>query len=324
MSSNNKSKSKKVLKKQKVDGVNNRIYSQAINNIKKLWVQYNLDDDMHYIPTDSSYINVQNHLKTFAIKFDDLPEYHPYVIEHMLCFLDHPKAKTHKLALWRQIMNKIKLYGLHNTYDIIKKYTDCHLYASASDITLMFDGDTNRITQYLRELKNYSNITDVMIGLYDNNINRIIIDAVILNDIIFDNFKTIRIVDLEPFYPIDRTIKKISIILSDPSSKKIPKIYDKEKSLFAKYIFTYADSKDIQQLIKNYNVPIRDEYVIYYLSNETWDLNIFDWLVKSGANPDIKSIMRAYKIYTTGKRRYKLNYKEEGYLKLLESRINEL
>ena len=43
-------------------------------------------------------------------------------------------------------MRRIKIFGLINTYDIIKKYTNCHAYATAIDIILIFDADITRIT----------------------------------------------------------------------------------------------------------------------------------------------------------------------------------
>lgn len=320
MSSNNKSK--KIPNKAS-NGINNRNYLHAINNIKNLWFQYNLNTD-HYLPIDSSYDSVKNHLKVLTTKFNDQSEHHFYVIEHMLCFIDYPKAKKNKMAIWIQIMSKIRSYGLHNTYDIIKKYTNCQLYASAADIILIFDGDINKITQYIKDLKNYINITEILIELYDNDVNRIIIDDDDLNEIIFNNFITIKIINLERYYPINGTIKKIFTILIEMSANKSEKLTHNEKSLFAKFVFTYAESDKIQELIENYNIPICDEYVTYYLSNGTWNLDIFDWLVKSGARPDYNSLVRAYKTYKTEKRRHKFSYQEENYIKMLENKINDL
>ena len=136
----------------------------------------------------------------------------------------------------------------------------------------------------------------------------------------------IHIDDIKKYYPIDRSIKKIFLILTnlDETIKKIPKLSNEEKCLLVKYIFTYAKSDVIKSLIKFYKIKICDDHMNYYLSNDNWNREIFELALKSGLNPDLKSIIRAYRIYMIERKKPKINYIEEKYINLLERRINEL
>ena len=185
-----------------------------------------------------------------------------------------------------------------NSYDLIKKYDIIHSLMMPKDIIILFDTNTENIMFYVKTLKQNKNISDILIGLYDNNIVRIIFENDDIYEIAFNNYRTINITLLEKYFPIDRTIKMIFNILAQPVTElRYPNFSEDELLLLSKYMFTYVPNEKILKLIKYYKITIIDDYIDYYSNNENWSMNMFEYLMKNGANPNINTILCVIKKY---------------------------
>lgn len=285
-------------RKTKTTKINISYYNEILKRIKQLCDVYKIDISERIMPDPlwMSLAKFNVHIKKLITKFETDTLYHPYVIEHLMCFLNYPKLKSDKNDLWKQIIDFVKTHNIKNSYDIIKKYNNCHDFTNASDILLIFDANDEKITRYVKTLNNMHDITNLLIELYDNDIHRLIFDDNDMNDIIFNNYRTIDFKKLEQHYVVNRTIKKIFDVLSDPKgvSKKFPNFTDDELIILGKYIFTYETSENIKLIVKRYKIKICDDHINWYSSNDRWSSNFFEWLIRNGANPNINSILRAF------------------------------
>lgn len=225
----------------------------------------------------------------------------------------------------RKITNYIRTCGLTNSYDIIKQYDSINKYALAEDIIILFDSNAENILRYVKTLKHNENICEILNGLYDNNIVRILFEHDDMQEIIFNNYKTINILTLEKHLPVDNTIKLIFDILSilddlsQSTSNKTtyPKFRKDELYLLSKYIFTYASDDTILKLLKYYKIVINDDLINYYAFNESWSMKMFEYLMKHGAKPNINTLLCAVE------KHMKTDAKTRHLFDLLKQNVND-
>lgn len=310
----NKPTNKKIIKKKpatnnsttnvKTKLTNNGTYYLSIRKkVLSLYEIYEIDEINRILLDDKRMNMVQ--LNIFIEKIIKLGKtikndrnYHACVIEQMACFLIYPKSKSDKQILWDKIINYIQMCKITNSYDLIKKYDIIHSLMMSQDIIILFDADTKNIMSCVKTLKQNKNISDILIGLYDNNIVRIIFENDDFYEIFFNNYKTVNIALLEKYFPIDRTIKTIFNILAQPVTEiQYPIFSEDELLLLSKYMFTYAPNDKILKIIKYYKITIINEYIDYYTYNENWSMTMFEYLMQNGANPNINTILYVVKKY---------------------------
>jgi len=320
---------KPCIDKKPVSDVNGSQYSVIRKKIISLYDIYDIDD-IDRINIDVKYMNMSqlnvfiDQISTLDVDNKHYKNYQSCVIEQMTCFLIYPRAKSDKHLLMRKITNYIKTCGLINSYDIVKQYDSINKYALADDIIVLFDSNVENILLFVKSLKHNKNICEILNDLYDNNIVRILFENDDIQEIIFNNYKTINISILEKHIPFDATIKTIFNILSLPNpdtkstthpkdtkstthskdnkstihskDNKIttyPQINEEEIQLLAKYMFTYSSDDKILKLLKYYKITINDNLINYYAFNEKWSMKMFDHLVKNGAKPNLNTLLLA-------------------------------
>lgn len=184
---------------------------------------------------------------------------------------------------------------------------------SAEDIIIIFDADIDKITKYVKTLKN-KRIDEILIGLYDNNTIRIEFENEDINEIIFNNYKyndiinsiyyinkdgTNKLEELSEIIPIDPINQKIiNIIESNEQNKrntKFPVLTDEELKLLAKYAFKNSSDNIIKKFINHYNIQILDEHIRYYTDNPKWKEALLIMMLESGAKPDSIAVMNILK-----------------------------
>lgn len=170
---------------------------------------------------------------------------------------------------------------------------------------------------YVKTLKHNEKISEILIGLYDNNIARILFENDDIHEIIFNNYKTINLKVLANHIPIDATIKTIFDILSHDELVMHPRLNDNEMKLLSKYIFTYLPDAKINELVKRYDIAINNEHIDYYAHNEYWNIDMFGHLIKHGAKPNINTVLCACE------KKFDNSCKDRWLLYLLRMTINE-